>query len=125
METVTMAKQLHQVKQQHVELMRENAGLLSKLESQSGSAASSTSSSDNNSAPQCDLEHEMMSPKEESLQIMAKELNKTKAHAAMLDELVPPLEKMRHDLKAVTLDAQQAMLAAKVPTKTKPDKDIP
>ena len=60
-----------------------------------------------------------------SYSLLQRELEKEKARSAMLDEMVPPLEKMRHDLKAVTLSAQSAMITAGVPTAKKNDKDIP
>ena len=53
------------------------------------------------------------------------ERDKAVAHAALLDQIVPPLEKVRRDMKTVILDAQAALLSAGVPSKTKPDKDVP
>jgi len=54
-----------------------------------------------------------------------KERERTLAHAEMLDSMVLPLEKMRHEMKALLLASQSAMLDAGVPSRLKPDKDIP
>ena len=47
------------------------------------------------------------------------------AHAEMLDLIVPTLEGMRHEMKALLLETQSAMLEAGLPKRRKPDKEIP
>ena len=53
------------------------------------------------------------------------ERDKARSHAEMLDELVPPLEKVRHEMKGLMLESQKAMLEAGLPKKLKRDEDIP
>ena len=53
------------------------------------------------------------------------ERDKAIARADLLDELVPPLEESRRQMKEVILEAQAALLGADVPTKNKPDVSIP
>ena len=53
------------------------------------------------------------------------ERDKARSHAEMLDELVPPLEKVRHEMKGLMLESQKAMLKAGLPKKLKRDEDIP
>ena len=47
------------------------------------------------------------------------------AHSEMLDLIVPTLEGMRHEMKALLLETQSAMLEAGLPKRRKPDKEIP
>ena len=54
-----------------------------------------------------------------------RERERTLAHAEMLDSMVLPLEKMRHEMKALLLASRSAMLGAGVPSRLKPDKDVP
>ena len=53
------------------------------------------------------------------------ERDKARSHAEILDELVPPLEKVRHEMKGLMLESQKAMLEAGLPKKLKRDEDIP
>ena len=53
------------------------------------------------------------------------ERDKAIARAETLDELVPPLEEMRREMKGLMLEAQSAMLEAGLPKRQKRDDDIP
>ena len=53
------------------------------------------------------------------------ERDKAIAHAQLLDELVPPLEQMRREMKDLMLQSQSAMLEAGLPKRWKPDRDVP
>ena len=56
---------------------------------------------------------------------LAAERDKAVAHGEMLDGIVPPLEKMRREMKDMMLDSQRAMLEAGLPKRQKRDDDIP
>ena len=53
------------------------------------------------------------------------ERDQASARAETLDELVPPLEEMRREMKGLMLEAQSAMLEAGLPKRQKRDDDIP
>ena len=58
-------------------------------------------------------------------QQVLKEVKKEAARAEILDDQVMPLEKMRHEMKGLMLEAQAAMLDADLPKRLKADGDIP
>ena len=47
------------------------------------------------------------------------------ARTELLDSMVPALEAMRHEMKTLLLDAQEALLEAGLPRRRKRDADIP
>ena len=53
------------------------------------------------------------------------ERDRAESHAETLDELVPPLEEMRREMKGLMLDSQRAMLEAGLPKRVKADRDVP
>ena len=66
-----------------------------------------------------------MAAKEAEVASLRAERDAAVSRAETLDELVPPLEKMRHEMKGLLLESQSAMLEAGLPKKRKRDTDIP
>ena len=54
-----------------------------------------------------------------------KELENVKDSEEMQRMVIPPLEEMRRDMKTVLLATKNALLQAGVPSKQKPDTDVP